>query len=71
MTFLPRLILRLYHYTFFALLGVRCRFAPSCACYAEEALARHGLFKGGWLAAKRIARCHPWGAGGFDPVPEA
>jgi len=51
-------------------LGNRCRFHPSCSCYAEQALARHGAARGGWLAVTRIARCHPLANGGLDPVPE-
>ena len=47
-----------------------CRYAPSCSAYASEAIARHGACAGGWLALKRLARCHPWGGSGFDPVPE-
>lgn len=47
-----------------------CRFYPTCSEYALEAIERHGAVKGGWLAAKRIARCHPFNPGGFDPVPE-
>ena len=50
-------------------LGNRCRFHPSCSEYALEALQRHGLWKGTWLALRRIGSCHPWHAGGFDPVP--
>ena len=47
-----------------------CRFAPSCSHYAIEALGRHGVVKGAWLAFVRIARCHPWGGDGYDPVPD-
>ncbi len=46
-----------------------CRFTPTCSQYALEALRKHGLFKGGWLAFRRILRCHPWGGSGYDPVP--
>ncbi len=46
-----------------------CRFSPSCSEYALQALAKYGLFKGGWLATKRLMRCHPWGGCGHDPVP--
>ena len=46
-----------------------CRYNPSCSAYAIEALRRYGAGKGGWLALKRILRCHPWGGHGFDPVP--
>lgn len=53
------------------LLGVNCRFEPSCSAYADEALRRYGIFKGGWLALRRIGRCHPWGGAGYDPVPLA
>src|ERR1700761_3118299 len=52
------------------LLGPRCRFAPSCSEYAFDALAEHGAVRGLWLAARRIARCHPFHAGGYDPVPD-
>ena len=50
-------------------MGVNCRFEPTCSAYAEEALSEYGGFKGGWLALRRIARCHPWGGAGYDPVP--
>lgn len=50
-------------------LGHHCRFQPTCSAYALEALERHGALIGGRLAARRLARCHPWGGAGFDPVP--
>ena len=51
-------------------LGSNCRYNPSCSRYALDALRWHGAFRGTWLAAKRIGRCHPWGGSGYDPVPE-
>jgi uncharacterized protein len=51
------------------LLGLNCRFQPSCSEYAMQAIRIHGGFRGSWLAAKRIGRCHPWGGSGYDPVP--
>jgi uncharacterized protein len=48
-----------------------CRFVPSCADYARDAVSRYGVLRGSWLAAMRLARCHPLCEGGFDPVPDA
>ena len=49
--------------------GGQCRFSPTCSEFALEAIERHGSARGGWLAARRLCRCHPWHQGGFDPVP--
>lgn len=51
------------------LIGRRCRFHPTCSVYASEAIAAHGAFAGTMLALRRLARCHPWSAGGNDPIP--
>jgi uncharacterized protein len=64
-------LIRAYRYVVGPWLGNRCRFDPSCSSYAETAIARYGVWRGGWLAARRLARCHPWSPGGIDPVPEA
>jgi putative membrane protein insertion efficiency factor len=61
--------IRLYQRFLSPLLPPSCRFTPSCSHYAVEALSRHGPVKGGWLAVRRIGRCHPWGPTGYDPVP--
>ncbi|MBI3344322.1 MAG: membrane protein insertion efficiency factor YidD [Gammaproteobacteria bacterium] len=58
-----------YRYLVSPFLGSCCRFTPSCSCYAQDAIARHGVMSGGWLALRRLARCHPWHPGGADPVP--
>lgn len=63
------LLLRVYKATLSPLLGPRCRFHPSCSDYAAEAIRLHGHAHGGWLAARRIARCNPLFEGGIDPVP--
>ena len=61
--------IRLYQWTLSPLLGVNCRYAPSCSEYAAEAIATHGAVRGLWLALRRVLRCHPWGGSGYDPVP--
>jgi putative membrane protein insertion efficiency factor len=70
---LPRRILaaliRGYQAAISPLLPPSCRFHPSCSQYALEAVTRHGALRGGWLAARRLARCHPFHPGGYDPVP--
>jgi putative membrane protein insertion efficiency factor len=63
--------IQLYRYTLSPLIGPTCRFYPSCSAYALEAIDTHGALRGAWLATRRIGRCHPWHAGGYDPVPTA
>ena len=60
-----------YRLIFSPWVGYGCRFHPTCSAYALEAVEKHGALKGGWLAARRIGRCHPFGGSGYDPVPEA
>lgn len=62
-------LIRLYQWMISPLLGPRCRFTPTCSQYGLEAFQKHGPFKGLWLTVRRIARCHPWGGSGYDPVP--
>jgi putative membrane protein insertion efficiency factor len=62
-------LIHIYRYSLSPLLGPNCRFFPSCSDYALQAIDKHGAGYGSWLALKRIARCHPWHPGGFDPVP--
>lgn len=62
-------MVRAYRWLLSPLLGRNCRFHPSCSEYALEALQRHGALKGLWLAVRRLASCHPWHRGGYDPVP--
>jgi hypothetical protein len=63
------LLIRAYKLTLSPFFAGSCRFVPGCADYAAEAIARHGVLGGGWLAAKRLGRCHPLGGHGYDPVP--
>ena len=58
----------LYRATLGRLLGGHCRYHPTCSQYAIDAVNKHGAIRGAWLAAKRIARCHPWAVGGYDPA---
>lgn len=71
---LPRRIahyaIRAYQLSLSAFLGGQCRHLPSCSAYMDEAIARHGLWAGGFMGLARLCRCHPWGTYGFDPVPE-
>ncbi len=62
-------LIRIYQHTLSRTMPSSCRFYPSCSQYGVEALQKHGAFKGGWLTVKRIARCHPFNPGGYDPVP--
>ena len=62
--------IRFYRLTLSGFLGRRCRYLPTCSEYASGAIEKHGAWHGGLLAISRIARCHPWGGAGFDPVPE-
>lgn len=62
-------LIRLYQRGLSPLLGQRCRFWPSCSCYAEQALRHHGLWRGSWFVLRRLSRCHPWHPGGIDPIP--
>jgi len=62
-------IIRFYQLAISPYLPPSCRYTPTCSSYGLEAIRKHGPFKGGWLAVKRIASCHPWGGSGYDPVP--
>jgi len=69
MRFVVAALLRAYKYLISPLMGQNCRFHPSCSDYAREAVLKHGIWRGLWLAMRRVGRCHPWNPGGFDPVP--
>ena len=62
--------IRAYQLVLSPLLGPRCRFYPTCSCYAHTAIERFGVFRGTWLGIRRILRCHPFNEGGYDPVPD-
>jgi len=63
-------LIRIYQTILSPLFGANCRYQPTCSAYAEEAIRRYGALPGGWLALRRISRCHPWGGSGYDPVPD-
>jgi putative membrane protein insertion efficiency factor len=63
------LLIRIYRATLSKIMPSRCRFYPSCAQYAQEAIEVHGAVRGGWLGIRRLLKCHPFHSGGFDPVP--
>ncbi len=63
------LLIRLYQITISRVLPSSCRYTPTCSQYTLEAMQQYGFFPGGWMGARRIARCHPWHEGGYDPVP--
>jgi putative membrane protein insertion efficiency factor len=62
--------IQFYRFAISPMMASHCRFYPSCSCYAYEAIEQHGFIRGGWLAACRLGRCHPWNPGGYDPVPQ-
>ena len=64
-----RTLVRGYQWLVSPILPPACRFHPNCSAYAVEAIDTHGAVKGGWLMVRRVARCHPWNPGGYDPVP--
>ena len=63
------LLIRFYKRFISPLLASNCRYYPTCSQYTYEAVDRYGVVKGGWMGVRRIARCHTWAKGGFDPVP--
>ena len=71
MRHLIRFLIRAYQLAVSPWLGANCRFYPSCSAYTLQAVAEHGSVRGSWLGLKRLARCHPFHSGGYDPVPHA
>jgi len=71
MSVILQVLIRAYQLLIAPVLGANCRYWPSCSQYAAEAVHIHGAAHGMWLAVKRVARCHPWGGSGVDPVPPA
>lgn len=63
-------LIQLYRWGVSPLIGPTCRFYPTCSCYAQEAIGRHGVIAGLYLGLRRLLRCHPWHPGGYDPVPD-
>ena len=70
LTYIAYLIVKAYQVVVSPLLGANCRYNPTCSAYALEALKKFGIIKGGLLSIKRVAKCHPWGGSGDDPVPK-
>ena len=64
-------IIRGYQLFLSPVLGSSCRFEPTCSCYTQQAIEKHGAIKGSWLGIRRIGKCHPWNEGGYDPVPDS
>jgi putative membrane protein insertion efficiency factor len=69
-TYLILTLIKIYKFLLSPLLGMNCRFEPTCSAYCEEAIKRHGIRRGLTFFLKRFSKCHPWGDSGFDPVPE-
>jgi putative membrane protein insertion efficiency factor len=62
-------LITVYQKTISPITPAACRYTPTCSRYAQDALRKYGAWKGSWLAARRLLRCHPWGGHGYDPVP--